>query len=239
MLATVSSIALARAATWAPKRPPKTLRQAAKFVAANGFALLFPAPGIEAPSLYEAVAGPDETPWANGMGEFESLVWTWKDALPEAGLAWGGKLLYRRACVIAPDLLNALYPGPGEPDDHRDFDLSNEAHRLADALLPGPLTTSALREVVNDRSRFERAMAELHRPLLVSSAGVREQRTGWPVTVVDLTCRLFEVGGGFDRPFATQVFLRTMVEATAGQLARAFGWPLAQAKAQLAALAKP
>ncbi len=205
-------------------------------MATNGFALLFPAAGIDAPSLYEAIAGPDETPWADGMGEFESKVWTWKDALPAAGLAWGGKLLYRRACVIAPELLNALYPGRGEPDDHLGFDLSPDAHRIADALMPGPLTASALREIVGVRSRYERGMGELHRHLLVGSAGVREQKAGWPVTVIDLTCRLFDVGGGFDRPFATQIFLRTMVEATPGQLARAFGWPLSVAKAELAAL---
>jgi hypothetical protein len=77
----------------------------------------------------------------------------------------------------------------------------------------------------------------LHRTLLVTSAGVEEHRTGWPAVVLELTCRLFDVGGGPDRRYATERFLDTMVDAAPAQLARAYGWPVAQARAELAELA--
>jgi hypothetical protein len=210
-----------------------TLDEAAAFVDEHGFAVLFPAPGIDAPSLYEAVAGPGAVPFATGMDEAESLVWSWKDELPQAGRAWYGKFLYRRASLLSPALLAALYPGHGQDDDHRHLELSREAHQIADALRPGPLTTAALREIVGHRSRYERAMGELYRELVITSGGVEPQRSGWPAGVVELTCRAFEVGARFDRRYATRVFVSTMDEVTPRELARAYGWPIVTARSEL------
>jgi hypothetical protein len=229
------TVGRAREKRWLPRRLG-TLEAAARFVDDVGFALLFPADGPVAPSLYEAVAGPDAEPFAHGMGDAESKVWTWKDTLPEAGLAWSGKFLHRRASLLSPRLLAALYPGTGEPDDHLDLPLSPEAHRLAEALSTGPLPSSALRELVGKRSRYDRAIGELHRHLLVTSAGVREQRAGWPAVLIDLTCRRFEVGGRADHQYAAGRFLDTLVGAAPAQLARAYGWPVATARAELDAL---
>jgi hypothetical protein len=223
----------AREKLWLPTRRLRTLKSAGAFVQKVGFALAYPSDEVLAPSLYEAVAGPDAVAWSEGMGEAESLVWEWKDALPEAGLAWSGKLLGKRASVVAPDLLALLYPGRGEPQDHRDLPLMPEAHRIADALLSGPLPTSELREIVGHKSRYDRAMVELQRHLLVGSAGVRRQKAGWPVVMIDLTCRLFDVGGRFDRQAAAKRYLATVFEATARDLAKAFGWPVAEAREAL------
>lgn len=209
---------------------------AGKFIEGVGFALLFPADPIVAPSLYEAVAGPDAVPWSGGMGVAESAVWEWKDALPERAAAWYGKFLFRRGCLLSPELLRVLYQGKGELDDHRGFELCPDAHRVADALLLGPLTSAALREVVGDKNRYERAISELQRNLLVTSAGVQEQRTGWPVTLMDLTSRRFAVGGQADRETVAACFLRTMLAAKPSQLARAFGWPTAIARSALETL---
>jgi hypothetical protein len=213
-----------------------SLDQAGEFVDEFGFALLFPAPGLDLPSLFEAVAGPGVVPFASGMNDAESLVWSWKDELPPAGLAWYGKFLYRRASLLSPRVLAALYPGPGDDDDHRSLELSREAHQIADALRPGPLTTAALREIVGHRSRYERAMGELHRQLLITSGGVEPQRTGWPATVIELTCRAFPVGAEFDRGSATRRFLTTVGSTGPRELARAFGWPVAVARAELDSL---
>jgi len=223
-------LARERGRRWLPARRPRSIEQAARFVEAVGFALLFPADRIAAPSLFEAVAGPDAQPWEHGMGPAESTVWEWKDALPEAGLAWYGRFLHRRASLLSPELLAALYPGAGEPDDHRALPLSEAAHRVADALLTGPLPSSALRELIGNRSHYDRAIGELQRHLLVSSAGVQEQRTGWPAVVLELTCRLFEVGGGPDHPQAADRYLRTVVAASPVDLARAYGWSAAGAR---------
>jgi hypothetical protein len=213
-----------------------TIEEAGEFVDRVGFAVLFPADRIAAPSLWEAVAGPDATPFANGMGPDEERVWTWKDELPLTGAAWYGKFVHNRASLLAPSLLAALYPGDGDPTDHEALDLPAEAHHVAEVLLTGPLTTAALREIVGDRGRYNRGIAALQRHLLVTSAGINEQSAGWPATVIDLTCRLFTVGGGVDDRYATARFAQTMVEATPSELARAFGWPIATARERLAAL---
>lgn len=225
--------------------PLTSIEQAGQYVDRLGFTLLFPmaalplsalpAQAAPAPSLWEAVAGEDAVPFAEGMGEAEATVWTWKDELPKTGLAWYGKFLYKRASLLSPRLLAALYAGQGEPDDHEAYDLSPTAHRIAEALLLGPLPSSALREIVGDRARYDRAITELQRELLVTSAGTREQRAGWPAGVVELTCRLFDVGGRFDRASAVACFRDTMVQTTPRELAKAFGWPLAAARTELEA----
>src|SRR5882724_10939857 len=94
-------LADARLARWVPSRRLTTIAAAGRFVDDVGFAVLFPADGVDVPSLYEAVAGPDARAWADGMGPAESLIWGWKDALPAAGRAWSGKLVHRRASVIS------------------------------------------------------------------------------------------------------------------------------------------
>ena len=223
----------ARGERWLPATAVATIEDAARWISGLGLALLFPAERIEAPSLWEAIAGADSEPFATGMGEPESKLWEWKDELPRQGLAWYGKFLYRRGSLLSPQLLAALYPGRGRPDDHRGCELSREAHMIAEALLSGPLTTAALRQLVGDRSRYERGVGELQRSLLVTSAGVRSQSSGWPAGVVELTCRLFDVGGGPDVGVAAARFLEAMVWTTPKELSRAYGWPLAMARVEL------
>ena len=218
---------------WLPASAVTTIEGAGRFVVDVGLALLFPADRITAPSLWEAVAGEDAEPFAAGMGEAESRVWAWKDELPREGLAWYGRFLYRRGSLLSPSLLAALYPGRGDMSDHRLLELSREAHEIAEALIPGPLTTAALRQLVGDRSRYDRGMSELQRSLLVTSAGVEQRGAGWPAGVVDLTCRLFDVGAGVNRAHATTRFLQTVLRATPRELSRAYGWPVTVARDEL------
>jgi hypothetical protein len=228
----------ARGERWLPTRLLTSVDEAGAYLDGVGFAVLFPAERIQAPSLWEAVAGADAVPFAAGMGPAESLVWAWKDELPRAGLGWYGRFAYQRASLLSPRLLAALYTGRGEPTDHEAFELPDGAHRAAEALMTGPLSTAALREIVGDRGRYDRAIGALQRHLLVTSAGVREYRTGWPATLVDLTCRLFEVGGRLDHAYATGRFLDTMVEATPDQLSRTYRWPIGTARAQFDAVTR-
>ncbi|HEY2790986.1 MAG TPA: hypothetical protein VGJ28_01440, partial [Micromonosporaceae bacterium] len=188
---------------------------------------------IDAPSLFDVVQGAPVEPFAEGSAE--SLIWGWKDELPLTGRAWYGKFAYRRASMLAPPLLAALYEGDGEIDDHKRLDLSPAAHRIADALATGALSAPALREVVGDKRDYERGIGELHRALLVTTAGVDVQRAGWPAAIVDLTCRRFEVGGRLDRAYATKRFLDTVNEPTPRSLSRAFNWPLPTARSALSA----
>lgn len=233
MMRESAELGRARGDLWLPTPLIDAVDGAAAYVDRLGFAVLFPAEKIQAPSLWEAVAGPDAVPFEAGMGPAEAQVWAWKDELPKAGLAWYGKFVYKRASLLSPRLLTALYAGSGEPTDHEAFELPVEAHRIAEALIPGPLPTAALREIVGDRGRYDRAMTALQRCLLITSAGVREQGSGWPTSLIELTCRRFDVGGGLDHAYATKRFVDTMIEGTTAQLARTYAWPTATARTHL------
>jgi hypothetical protein len=218
---------------WVRGRRVGSIKRAASFVDDVGFALLFPAPRAVVPSLWEAVAGEDEEPFGSGMGTNEQRVWTWKDELPRRSLAWYGAYLGNRGTFLAPELLNALYPAAGDPSDHQSLELSAAAHEIAKAIADEPLPSATLRALIGDRSRYQRAITELQRNLLVTTAGVHETGSGWPAALIALTCEQFDVGGGTDHAFATERFLDTMLVTTPGELGRAFRWPVAQARARL------
>ncbi len=234
----MTELGQARASRWWVRgRRIGSIERAASFVDDVGFALLFPAPRAVVPSLWEAVAGEDEEPFGSGMGTNEQRVWTWKDELPRRGLAWYGAYLGGRGTFLAPELLNALYPAAGDPSDHQSLELSPAAHEIAKAIAAEPLPSATLRALIGDRSRYQRAITELQRNLLVTTAGVHETGSGWPAALIALTCEQFDVGGGTDHAFATDRFLDTMLVTTPGELGRAFRWPVAQARARLDELA--
>jgi len=213
-----------------------SLVEAGRHVDSLGLVLLFPADRLEAPTLWEAVAGEEVEPFADGMGHNEARVWEWKDELPKAGLAWYGKFLHRRASLLSPELLAALYAGDGKDTDHRRMDLSRDAHDIVEALRGGPLTTAALRQIVGNKARYERAAGELHRQLLITSAGVEGRGRGWPASVLELTCRLFTVGGTADPAYVSERYLDTMLVTSVREMAGALGWPVPVTRQRLDAL---
>lgn len=160
-------------------------------------------------------------------------VWRWKDELPRRGLAWYGTFLAGRGSFLSPSLLAALYPGAGEVDDHESLPLSPTAHEIVRPLVAGPLPSAVLRRLVGDRNRYQRAVVELHRNLLVTTTGVQESRSGWPSTLIELTCRRFDVGDRHDPVYAAGRYLDTMLQATPAEMAGALRWPVAQARARL------
>jgi hypothetical protein len=218
---------------WVTGRRVGSVERAAAFVDDVGFALLFPTPRAVAPSLWEAVTGADKEPFATGMGTAEQKVWTWKDELPRLGLAWYGAFVAGRGSFLSPALLSALYPGAGDVDDHESQELSPAAHQIAQALADGPLPSDQLRALVGDRNRYQRAVTDLQRHLLVTTAGVQDNPSGWPSALVELSCRRFDIGGSMDHLFATSCYLDTMLAATPADLAAAFRWPVAKARAGL------
>ena len=218
---------------WVTGRRVGSIERAAAFVDDVGFALLFPTPHVLVPSLWDAVAGEDTEPFADGMGAAEQKVWTWKDELPRRSLAWYGAFFAGRGSFLSPVLVSALYAGNGEIDDHESLQLSAAAHEIARALAGEPLPSATLRALIGDRNRYQRGITELQRQLLVTTAGVQESRSGWPSALLELTCHRFDVGNGQDHGLVTARFLDMMLEATPAELARAFRWPRAQAQAQL------
>jgi hypothetical protein len=144
--------------------------------------------------------------------------------------------------LVSPALLTDLYPGAGKSDDHRRVPLEADARRVAAALGGGAMPQSILREDVGmagkqGKARFDRAMIELQRHVLVTHAGVWEQDAGWATAMIALTSSVFDVGGRHDPVAAAAKYLATALEVTPADLGRAFAWPLADAQAALAALA--
>lgn len=217
---------------WVTGRRVGSLGRAVGFIDAVGFALLFPAANIPSPSLWEAVAGDEAEPFASGMGPAERKVWGWKDELPRTGQAWYGRFVANRGSFLSPAMLASLYPGEGDVADHASLPLSQPAHEIAAALMAGALPSHELRAGVG-RRHYQGAVAELQKSLLVTTAGVQENRSGWPSALLDLTCRRFAVGGRRDHRLATERVLHTLVEATPKELGRCLGWPVGEARARL------
>jgi hypothetical protein len=234
---------------WQTRRPVRSIERAAAFVQDVGFALLFPARGVDLPSLYNAATEHlSATFWEVEWGPDSERVWGWKDELPLRGMAWYGKLLTGRASLLSPALLADLYPRSGRPDDFTEATLSDDARRIAEMLLlSGPTATGALREELGlegkkGQARFSTAVTDLGRNLVVTNFGVEEKRGGWPAAVLELTARVFEVPGRgtlANRHLrATESFLRTMLVAEPAQLARAFAWHPSAAGQRLEQLEK-
>jgi hypothetical protein len=229
---------------WHGRAQLTTARRAARFVEDVAFALLFPARGVALPSLWEVSSDPDRPD--DGWGEDMARMWGWKDELPAQGLAWYGRFLRGRPTLLSPELLSLLYPRDGDPGDFRAADLGPDARRIADIILAsGPTPTAILRpaagmEGKRGGARFDRALTELGRALVVTHHGVEETGTGWPSAVIELTSRAFAVPRPADaaerRRRAAARFLDTMVAATPKELSAAFGWAPAQVRADLDAL---
>lgn len=210
-----------------------------------GFALLFPNAGIELPSLWEAASDRPLSEVDDWGSPDIHRVWSWKDELPVHGLAWYGRFLRGRASFLAPRLLHDLYPRTGEADDFLDAPFGPDARRIAEVLLvEGPTSKVALREAVGADgrkgvARFERALTELSKALVVTQFGTEPQSAGWPSTVLELTARAFDIPQANDgesaRDRVASAFLDTMVAARAIDLARTFGWRAAAARAVLEA----
>jgi hypothetical protein len=235
---------------WHYSRAVHSLRRAASFVGDVDFALLFPARRLALPSLWQATVDRpvDEEPaeWAPDV----ERVWRWKDELPLHGLAWSGRFLRRRPSLLSPALLDELYPRGGEPDDFLDEPaVGDDARRVAATLLSaGPLPSSALRRTLGmdgraGQARFDRAVAELGRGLVVTGYGSEEPAAGgrgWPGAVLELTARAFPLEPEPDRAAArvraARRFLATMIAARPLDLATTLGWPAGEARDAIEAL---
>lgn len=164
-----------------------TIEAAEAFIDEVGFAFLWPIKGIEAPSLFEAIAGrAREVPNAHDDPDL-SRSWTWKDQSLGGRRWYYAKLLRRRATLIAPRLwatFYALTKNYGELTDYMeqviDGVMTHEARSIYEALLDhGPLNTIELRRQANltaesSKSRFERGLVELQLDMKVLPVGVAE-----------------------------------------------------------------
>lgn len=211
----------------------RSLETAAAWVDQVGLALLFPKADVVLPSLWEQVNGspgdnwsirePDGTfvRWTDEM----AFLWGAKDDLPAQGLVCVGKHLARVATCAAPRLLPLLVAAT----ERRELD-GDEQAVVAAITAEGPLTGAQLRDLTGlPKKAVDRAVAALHRSLVLTNGHLVEQAGPWGAIAHDLLARKWRVPTRLPardearRELARLVLAQTG-ELTAADLAGPFGW---------------
>jgi hypothetical protein len=171
--------------------------------------------------------------------------WAWKDELPECDLACVGKHLGRWSALIAPRMLPALYAltgRSGRPEDFRSGELSALQLEVAEAALAeGPSTGPELRALVGANKRqVDAAVVVLQRALVLTNAGVVEQKQGWNAIAVDVLARRWDVSQQPSEDDARRLLAATVLgssrDVSAADLGGALGWRLKRSRETLAEL---
>jgi hypothetical protein len=219
----------------------RTLRQAAAWVDKVGLALLFPKDDVVLPSLWEQVNGSAADNWAVRDDEGGFVHWTkemaflWgaKDDLPAQGLVCVGKHVARVATCVAPPLVPTLVAArePYEPE-------GVEVDVLAAIARAGPLTGPELRELTCvPKKEIDKAVAALHRGLVLTNSHLVEQEGPWGAIAHDLLARKWKLPKRLParepaRRRLAEVFLAAAGEVTAADLSP-LGWRRKEASAVL------
>jgi hypothetical protein len=224
----------------------RTEEEAAQWVDACGFTLLFPVKNIELPNLWEAICGRRRALTSEHYSEGMDETWTWKDTLPARKRIFYAKILRGKATLISLRMLPyfyALSENFGEIDDYlleyEDGRLTDEAKRVYEALLRHgqPASTGILRREAGldgkaNMTRFDRAVYELQRGFKIAKVGISETNAWKYSYVYDLFIRVFPDVPGLAREITrgqamrrlvTQ-YLSTVVVASEQQIGRLFSW---------------
>ena len=224
----------------------RSLEEAAAWIDGVGLALVFPKADLVLPSLWEQVNGSPEQNWAvrdpdGGFvrwSEPMAFLWGAKDDLPAAGLACVGKHLARVTACIAPRLLPVLVASRAEPS------LDGFEAEVAGAISDGgPATGPELRAVLGAAKKdVDRAVASLHRRLVLTTSHLVEQDGPWGAIAHDLLARKWRLPEALpDLPEARAELARLVLaqagELSAADLAAPFGWRRKEAAAVLDGIA--
>jgi hypothetical protein len=211
----------------------RSLDAAAAWVDEVGLALLFPKADVVLPSLWEQVAGgAADVEWPSPEMDF---LWPAKDELPAQGLVCVGKHLAHSVSCVAPRLVPALVAANGD-----DSDAGPVAEAVRDL---GPLTGPQIREATGlAKKEVDRAIASLHRRLVLTSSHLVEQDAGWGALAHDLVARKWKLPKRLPARADARRELAVLVlehagELTAADLAGALGWRRKEAAAVLEEIA--
>lgn len=211
----------------------RTLDEAAAWVEQVGLGLIFPKADVVLPSLWAEVNGSPEQNWAVRDPEGGFVRWTeemgflWgaKDELPAQGLVCVGKHLARVASCIAPRLVPLLVAqAPAEEPT------GAEAGVIEAIRSEGPLTGPQLRALTGAaKKEVDKAVAALHRRLVLTNAHLVEQDGPWGALAHELIGRKWAVPERLPAPEEARRELARLVfaaapELTAADLGGVFGW---------------
>jgi hypothetical protein len=222
-----------------------TFARACRFIDEAGLCLLFGCEQIPLPKLEGC--GPPDFEW-----------WEWKDQLQERRRAYLGRVVRRKATLVAMDVLPAFlglyYAGGGAEvydEEHHRGRLGEDAWRIGEHLSrQGPTPVDALRRALMPPGpagtrRFHRALDEMQEKFKTVTVG--RVRRHWSVRVVGLLSdwapaeALREGHALARRPGEARRRILERAARTAGiltarQAAWMFGWSRSQAE-EAAALA--
>ena len=221
--------------------------EAAAWIDEAGLALVFPKADLVLPSLWEQVNGSPEQNWAirepdGGFvrwSEPMAFLWGAKDDLPAAGLACVGKHLARVAACIAPRLLPTLVASRAdEPPEGLEAEIvaAIDERRACDR--PG-----AARRDRRAEEGVDKAVASLHRQLVLTTSHLVEQDGPWGAIAHDLLARKWALPATLPpradaRRELAGLVLAQAGELTAADLAAPFGWRRKEAAAVLDEIAE-
>jgi hypothetical protein len=225
----------------------RSLEEAAAWIDRTGLALVFPKADLVLPSLWEQVNGSPEQNWAirdpdGGFvrwSEPMSFLWGAKDDLPAAGLACVGKHLARVSACIAPRLLPTLVASRADAVPE-----GLEAEVVAMIEEGGPATGPELRTVTGTAKKdVDKAVASLHRQLILTTSHLVEQDGPWGAIAHDLLARKWPLPATLPpladaRRELAGLVLAHAGELTAADLAAPFGWRRKEAAAVLDEIAE-
>lgn len=223
--------------------------EAEAFIDELGICLFQPNRGILLPSLWQAVVGASGP--APRWGEHDRLymrAWTWKDNIFSRGQVFYGKAFGSYRTFIARRLLPHFYAVSdmnygGDDGDYlelyQDGKLSLDARNIYAAILDhGPSSTTALRERCGlpgggqTARRFDRALTELQRGLMVCVVGVSDDNA-WKYSFrYNAVTRQFPAEIARARELSSREAMSVLVSHYVGlvgsvaalDVARLFGW---------------
>lgn len=212
----------------------RTLKQAAAWVDRVGLALLFPKANVVLPSLWEQVNGSPERSWTVRDEHGAFLDWTkelgtaWrlKDDLPGRNLVCVGRHLARVIALVSPAALPALVAARDAPElEAVEVEVLDAVGRAGE-----PLTGPELRGLLGrDRKTVDKAIASLHRHLLLTNGRLDESEGTWGAMAHDLLARKWRLPKRLPAPEQARRELAGLVLASAGELSAAdlggaLGW---------------
>lgn len=239
-----------------PQRRLHTAQDALAFINEVGFCFLFTSPGLEAPTLYEAIVGSPDT-WTVAHDYETGRAWNWKDELPIARHCFYGKLLREKPVLVSLDLFPYFYAISGNYgdldqylEDYHDGKISLAAKQVYEALLyHGAQPTSHLRRSANlagkeNARSFERALVELQVGLKITKTGISDANRWHYCYVYDLLPRWLpeQVEKGLAiksraaYPVILRQYLHNVLISSIPDMTRLFGWPVETIERALATL---
>jgi chromosome segregation and condensation protein ScpB len=226
----------------------RTPTEAAAWVDRVGLAVLFPKADLVLPSLWEQVNGSPEPNWSLRGEDGQFLDWT-----DEMGVLWGlkdslsgenrvcvGKHLARVVALVSPTVLPALVAARPEAE------LDEVEREVLNAVATGgePLTGPDLRALLGrNKKSVDKAVAALHRHLLLTNGHLDASAGGWAALAHDLLARKWQLPKKLPPPAAARRELAALVfaqtrELTAADLGGALGWRRSEAAAVLDEIAE-